>query len=188
MDKWCKGDGSPSGWRIVDDESDGVTFGKGWVAGHNPNGEQVGDISHFLEGSGNIQKIYMYPSTDQGDENLILDMDTLCHGHPVFELASMFNAYKGYAETDHSVTKAFLGIDYAAGAALWEKTLRLYLNEPDEQTLRAVEEKAMVVGYTRIMRRRIRRNGFASEEGCREIETCRNHLNELLPRADSLTF
>ena len=26
---------------------------------------------YFLEGSGNIQKIYMYPSTDQGDENLI---------------------------------------------------------------------------------------------------------------------
>ena len=145
--------------------------------------EAVPEDNHLLHGDFHIKNI-----TRQGDENLILDMDTLCHGHPVFELASMFNAYKGYAETDHSVTKAFLGIDYAAGAALWEKTLRLYLNEPDEQTLRAVEEKAMVVGYTRIMRRRIRRNGFASEEGCREIETCRNHLNELLPRVDSLTF
>ena len=37
------------GWRIVDDESEGVTFGKGWVAGRNPNGEQVGDSTHFPE-------------------------------------------------------------------------------------------------------------------------------------------
>ena len=36
-----------TGWRIVDDESDGVMFGKGWVVGHNPNGEQVGDATHF---------------------------------------------------------------------------------------------------------------------------------------------
>ena len=36
-----------TGWRIVDDESDGVMFGKGWVVGHNPNGEQVGDTTHF---------------------------------------------------------------------------------------------------------------------------------------------
>ena len=26
---------------------------------------------YFLEGSGNIEKIYMYPSSDMGDENLV---------------------------------------------------------------------------------------------------------------------
>lgn len=39
-------------WAIVDDESEGVTFGRGWKADHNPNGEQVGDISHFPGKSG----------------------------------------------------------------------------------------------------------------------------------------
>ena len=33
-------------WRIVDDESEGVTFGKGWRLGWNCNGEQVGHVSH----------------------------------------------------------------------------------------------------------------------------------------------
>ena len=33
-------------WRIVDDESKGVTFGKGWSRGWNCNGEQVGHVSH----------------------------------------------------------------------------------------------------------------------------------------------
>ena len=43
-------DETSKGWIIVDDEDDGVMFGKGWNAGHNPNGEQVGHISHFAGG------------------------------------------------------------------------------------------------------------------------------------------
>lgn len=35
------------GWLIVDDESKGVKFGKGWSKRTNTNGEQVGDFTHF---------------------------------------------------------------------------------------------------------------------------------------------
>ena len=34
-------------WAIVDDETPGVVFGKGWRAGFNVNGEQVGHKTHF---------------------------------------------------------------------------------------------------------------------------------------------
>ena len=40
----------------------------------------------------------------QNGEPLLIDMDTLCMGHPVFELGSMFNAFLGYSELDHQVT------------------------------------------------------------------------------------
>ncbi|MBR4651743.1 MAG: FAD-dependent oxidoreductase [Kiritimatiellae bacterium] len=36
-----------AGWRIVDDETPGVVFGKGWRSRFNYSGEQVGDKSHF---------------------------------------------------------------------------------------------------------------------------------------------
>ena len=45
----------------------------------------------------------------QNGEPLLIDMDTLCMGHPVFELGSMFNAFLGYSELDHSVTEKFFG-------------------------------------------------------------------------------
>ena len=45
----------------------------------------------------------------QNGEPLLIDMDTLCMGHPVFELGSMFNAFIGYSELDHEVTKRFFG-------------------------------------------------------------------------------
>ena len=40
-------DPAKAGWLVVDDETPGVVFGKGWKTSHNANGEQVGDISHF---------------------------------------------------------------------------------------------------------------------------------------------
>ena len=138
---------------------------------------------HMLHGDYHIKNVML-----QNGESLLIDMDTLCHGHPIFELASMYNAYCGYSELDHSISSSFLGIPHETAVELWNKCLRLYLDGADEDTVRSVEEKAMIVGYTRIMRRRIRRSGFESEEGRREIENCRRHLEELLPKTDTLLF
>lgn len=143
----------------------------------------VPEDDHMMHGDYHIKNI-----TRQGEENLILDMDTLCHGHPIFELGSMFNAYCGYSELDHGVSKRFFGIEHETAEELWNKSLRLYLGTDDEERVRAVEDKAKVVGYTRMLRRRIRRNGFDSPEGRAEIENCRAHLADLLSRVDSLTF
>lgn len=124
----------------------------------------------------------------QNGESLLIDMDTLCYGHPVFELASMFNAYRGYGQTDHSITLNFLGLPYETAGEIWDKSLHMYLDGFDEDGIRAVSEKAQVIGYTRMMRRSIRRNGLNTEAGRIEIENCRRHLEDLLPRIDSLTF
>ena len=43
----------------------------------------------------------------QNDEVLLIDMDTLAVGHPIFELASMFNAFIGFSEIDHEIIKKF---------------------------------------------------------------------------------
>ena len=143
----------------------------------------VPEDNHLMHGDYHIKNI-----TRQGDENLIIDMDTLCHGHPVFELASMFNAYCGYTELDHSVAEKFLGIDYDTATAFWNLSLRFYLDTEEESSIREVEDKAKIIGYMRMLRRRIRRNGFDTEEGRAEIACAKAHLAELLPRIDSLVF
>ena len=143
----------------------------------------VPEDNHMMHGDYHIKNVMI-----QNGEVLLIDMDTLCHGHPVFELASMFNAYVGYSETDHSNTEAFLGIPFETAVEFWNKSLRLYLDGADEETVKAVEEKAQVVGYTRIMRRSIRRNGLNTEDGQKIIANCRQHLAELLPKVDTLLF
>ncbi len=145
--------------------------------------EAVPEDNHMMHGDYHIKNVML-----QNGETLLIDMDTLCHGHPVFELASMYNAYVGYSELDHDNILNFLGITYETAGELWHKMLKLYLDGADEATVRQTEEKAMIVGYTRIMRRTIRRNGLNTEDGKAVIDNARRHLAELLSKVDSLTW
>ncbi len=138
---------------------------------------------HMMHGDYHIKNVML-----QNGEALLIDMDTLCHGHPIFELASMYNAYCGYCAMDHSIVEKFLGISYETACSFWRKSLSLYLDTEDEDRIQNVEDKAKIIGYTRIMRRTIRRNGLNTEEGRAVIENCKAVLGELLQRVDSLLF
>lgn len=138
---------------------------------------------HMMHGDYHIKNVML-----QNGEVLLIDMDTLCHGNPVFELASMFNAYYGYCELDHSQIEDFLGITFDTANELWQKMLSLYLGTDDKKALEAVENKAKIIGYTRIMRRTIRRKGFETESGRAVIENAKKHIIDLLAVTDSLTF
>ena len=145
--------------------------------------DAVPEDMHMMHGDYHLKNVML-----QNGESLLIDMDTLCFGHPVFELASMFNAYVGYSVLDHTRVLDFLGIDFETACAFWKKSLELYLGTTDEEILRGVENKAKIVGFTRIMRRTIRRNGLNREDGRAEIENCKAVLAELLPKTDTLLF
>ena len=138
---------------------------------------------HMMHGDYHLKNVML-----QNGESLLIDMDTLCHGHPVFELASMYNAYVGYSVLDHEIVLRFLGLDYETSSEFWRKSLELYLGTTDESVIREVENKAKIIGYTRIMRRSIRRNGLNTEAGRAEIANCREVLADLLPKTDTLLF
>ena len=145
--------------------------------------EAVPRDDHMMHGDYHIKNVML-----QNGESLLIDMDTLCHGHPIFEFASMYNAYIGFSALDHENVKNFLGIDFETSSALWRRALELYLGTDDSAVIDSVEQKAMVIGYTRIMRRAIRRNGLNTEDGRATIENCRRVLSELVPKLDTLTF
>ena len=144
--------------------------------------EAVPEDHHMLHGDYHIKNVMV-----QNGEVLLIDMDTLCMGHPVFEFASVFLAYQGFGELDHTVTDKFLGVDYDTCAAIWDKTLRLYFGTDDRAQLDAIADKARVIGYTRLLRRTIRRQGDTAE-GQAIIANCKARLAELLARVDKLTF
>lgn len=124
----------------------------------------------------------------QNGEVLLIDMDTLSFGHPVFELASMFLGFVGFGELNPANTEKFMKLPYETTTYIWYKALSLYLDTTDEERITEVAEKAMIIGYTRLMRRTIKRIGFEDSEGKAIIENCENHLNDLLSRIDTLVF
>ena len=145
--------------------------------------EAVPDDPHMMHGDYHVKNVML-----QNGETLLIDMDTLCHGHPIFELASMYNAYIGYGATDPTNVERFLGIPREMAEEFWKKSLSLYLGTEDEKTLAAVENKAKIIGYTRVMRRIIRRNGFDTPEGRAVIDHAKAVLTELVPVTDTLLF
>lgn len=122
----------------------------------------------------------------QNGEPLLIDMDTLCMGHPIFELGPMFNAFIGYAEHDHENIMEFFGYSFETAVKFWELSLQKYLGTQDEEVCRTVAEKAMVIGYLRMLRRAIRRPQDA--ESPVKIARCKEMLAKLLEKIDSLTF
>jgi uncharacterized protein (TIGR02172 family) len=148
--------------------------------------ELIGGIPedhHIVHGDYHLKNVMV-----QNGEALLIDMDTLCLGTPVFEFGSIFNAYLGYSELDHSILKTFMGIDHETGKAVWDKTLRLYLGTDDESKINAFSDKAKLLGYVRMLQRSVKRKNSGREYRQDEIDNDVRRIGELLGRVDSLTF
>lgn len=118
-------------------------------------------------------------------EALLIDMDTLCMGHPIFELGSMFNSFVGFAELDHEVIPDFLGFSFETSKTFWRRALAGYLETEDEARLDEVETKAKIIGYMRLLRRTIRRD-MPDRDAL--IAFYKEQLIKLVPTVETLIF
>ena len=117
-------------------------------------------------------------------EALLIDMDTLSRGNPIFEFASIYLAYRGYGELDHSAVEDFLKIDWDLAGYILDKLFEFYFDDKDDAYRASVLEKAKVIGYTRMLRRTIKRH----PENTALIDYCKEKLIELVDKTDSLAI
>lgn len=137
--------------------------------------------NHMMHGDYHLKNVMM-----QNGEVLLIDMDTLCVGNPVFELGSMFNAYEGFSSLDPTVSSSFLGIPHELAVKVWEKSLAKYLGTDDKEKIAETENKAKIVGFMRLLRRNIRRGGLNDAKMKKEIDFYTEQLVSLLAKTDTL--
>ena len=116
------------------------------------------------------------------DEAILIDMDTLSTGDPIFEFASIYLAYQGYGILDHHVIEEFLKLDWDTAEYILNKLVEMYFDDRSEEERTAIMEKAKVVGFTRMLRRTIKR----TPENRELIEYTRKQLIDLVEKTDSL--
>lgn len=145
--------------------------------------EAVPADNHMIHGDYHTKNLEL-----QNDEVLLIDMDTLAMGYPVFEFGSMFNAFIGFSEVDPDTVLRFQGYDLEMSKRIWHETMALYLGTRCETKLRDFENKARVLGYTRLIRRCIRCGDDRTERGKKELALWTGELIELLETVDTLTF
>ena len=119
---------------------------------------------------------------------LLVDMETISTGHPVFEFASMFDAYIGFSEPDREQVLRFQGFDYATSERFWHETLSGYLGTKDADRIREVEDKARIPGYVRMIHFMAKSKNRDTEAARTQIAYWKDKLLATLDRVDSLTF
>ena len=79
-----------------------------------------------------------------------------------------------------------MGYDRETSERFWNMSLGKYLGTEDEALCREVENKARMIGYTRLLRRTVRR---PDEDGAAEkIAYYKKRLIEVIDKVDTLEF
>lgn len=86
-----------------------------------------------------------------GDEPMLIDMDTLSVGDPVFDLMGLYLSYVQFGEDDPADTETFLRLSAERCQFIWRETLRSYLDSFDEAANEAAEKKIIVVASIRFL-------------------------------------
>lgn len=139
--------------------------------------DAIPDTDKMIHGDYHIKNIML-----QNGETLLIDMDTLCRGNEIYELAFMFNAYVGYAVADPGNIEKFLGISIDTANEIWKRSLKLYFDTDDEDRLNEIERKASLIGYLRVARHARSRN----QTELTQIAT--QKLCELIDKVDTLVI
>ncbi|MBQ7172735.1 MAG: anti-sigma factor antagonist [Clostridia bacterium] len=121
-----------------------------------------------------------------GDEVLLIDMDTLSVGDPIFEFLHMYCAYVGYSEYNPEIVLQFQGYSAEISRTFWRKTLEAYFGTDDKKVIDAIEDKIRCISYGYLIDWKTRHPGDDQAENEATIALWKERLIEVLGRLDSL--
>ena len=114
----------------------------------------------------------------QNGELLLIDMDTLSVGYPIFELAALYAPYIAFNEDDPGNSIGFFGMDDATIENLYNKLIDLYFENPTQE----IKDKIKIVGYVHMVR-------WATNnepDNTKRINGCKERLLKLLENYNDL--
>ena len=114
----------------------------------------------------------------QNDELLLIDMDTLSIGHPIFELAQIYAPYCAFSEDDPGNTEKFFGITNEDAIKLYNALVDKYLGKNDP----IAKDKIRLVCYIHM----VFWNRVNEPSNNVRLEGCRSRLYSLLDKYDDL--
>ena len=143
--------------------------------------EAMPEDLHVVHGDIQMKNVML-----SGDEPMLIDMDTLSVGDPVFDLMDLYLAYPLFNEDEPDNSMKFLGITSEMCDYVWEKTLACYFSDRDAAEIQEAEKKIRVVAYVRFLFLvAVLGIGQPALKQLR-IDHALAHLREIVPQVDSL--
>ncbi len=139
------------------------------------------DDDHVVHGDFQMKNVLLCEG-----EPMLIDMETLCTGQPLFDLQGLYVTYRAFPEDDPNNAMDFLGIHTETTAYIWQRIMELYFGTQDKTALRALEDKIRIVASVRFLKLLV--TTALKDHPLTElrIKHTKEHLQELLARVDSL--
>jgi len=115
-----------------------------------------------------------------GSEPMLIDMDTISTGQPIFDLQALYVTYIAFGEDDPGNLQSFLGIPNEWGSRIWQSIMRNYFDTADEAELGAKNEKIRLLAMVRFLYLLVSTDMKNGELGEKRINTAKRHIAALL--------
>lgn len=135
--------------------------------------EQIPDRRTFVHGDCHFKNIMV-----QKEELILIDMDTLSVGHPIFELAGIYAPYCAFNEDDPGNSEKFFGINDADALRLYNAIVNRYFGKDDP----VIKEKIRLIAYIHM----VWWNRTNEPSNNVRLEGCRGRLYNLLDKYDDV--
>lgn len=119
-------------------------------------------------------------------EPMLIDMDTVSTGQPLFDLQALYVTYILFAEDDPDNLKSFLGIPNEWGGRIWQSIMTNYFGSAAGDTLAAIQDKISLVAAVRFMYLLVSTDLKNGELGEKRIRRTQAHISELIGKVDDL--
>ena len=106
---------------------------------------EIPENGHLLHGDFHIKNVMV-----QNGECLLIDMDTLCVGDPIFEFAGMYLPYVGFSELDPEDSMRFFNMTRETSQKLFYGILEGYFKDSPLSAEQAVI-RARILAYARLL-------------------------------------
>ena len=120
----------------------------------------------------------------QGDDMLIIDMDGLAAGDPIFELGALYTTYLAFSETNEDDSMKFHGIPHETAIEIWETTLKLYLGDRYDSLIEKTRLKTQLIGSINV----IATLHITNRDDPELRSVCMKHICDITPVLDTLAL
>ena len=120
------------------------------------------------------------------DEPMLIDMDNLSTGQPIFDLQALYVCYKAFLEDEPDNGLKFLGISKEMCDRIWDGVINEYFSDRSVTERAQIVDKIRVVAYIRFLQMMVISDNKDDELTKLRIKHSIEHLNELTRRISDL--
>ena len=133
------------------------------------------DDLHMVHGDFQMKNVMLVD-----DEPMLIDMETIATGQPIFDLQALYVTYIAFSEDCPDNLSTFLGISDNLGEPIWNSILENYFGTADKIALSAINDKIKLLATVRFLYLLAITDLKKGELGEKRIRRSQEHINKLL--------